>query len=381
LCLINKGFIKVLTKSMFIMACICLFDTGAYAFEVSEIEISPGLTVYESYDDNKSYASSHELGDFITKVSPGVSAAYDAKDFRWDLYADITQVMFSRNSEFDNTSENLKFNGEIELSKHDRVSLAENFAHTYEPVSFEQAFGRTLGRYSYYTNNIVVEYIRDINSQCSASVSYGHQTDQFSNRTAEDSFMNTVGVRFDYAVTSWATAFVLDEFSKREYERGSDVSRNRTAVGIKHNITKQLSYTAQAGIDCIDAGRDYSKPLISISVADKINEATEAAISYIKEYALSQYEQDCFNSWQTSAKLFKQASARFRYTLGLFYGEGKYASAAFNERFIGSEVSCDYSLNKNMDIVASYVFSKVISGDADQEYVKNRVMTGLKAKF
>ncbi|MDD5775356.1 MAG: outer membrane beta-barrel protein, partial [Candidatus Omnitrophica bacterium] len=188
---------------------------NAIAFDVSEIEITPQISVSETYDDNISYASAHEQADFITMISPGISAAYDAKDFRWDMYADITQQMFASYDEHDNTAENLKFNASAELSKQDRVSLSEKFSHTYEPVSFDEAFGRTLGRYSYYTNSIVVEYIRDINSQCSARVSYGYQTDQFSKRTSADSFMNTAAARFDYALSSRITLFMLDEFSKR----------------------------------------------------------------------------------------------------------------------------------------------------------------------
>ncbi len=380
--LITKSFKKVFIKSAIIYSVyFMLLTSNALAFDMSEIELTPEITVSETYDDNISYASAHELSDFITRINPGVTAEYDADEFRWDIYADVTQVMFARHNEFDNTSESVAFNGQLDLSKHDRLTLSEKFSHTYEPVSFDEAFGRTLGRYSYYTNNIVVEYIRDITSQCEAKVYYGHRSDQFAGHVAEDSYMNTAGAQIDYSLTSRTRVYAYDEFSKRTYEYGFDLSKNRAAAGIEQDITNQLSCTAEAGIDFISADSDYQKPLISLSLNDRIDESTDASLSYVQEYAISQYQQDCFDSWMTSAKLSRHPSPRIQYGCALFYGEGKYSNAAFHEQFIGNEIWLNYSINKNTDIIAAYTLAKVLSGDADREYTKNKILTGVRAKF
>jgi len=66
-----------------------------------------------------------------------------------------------------------------DFSKVDDVSIKDVLEHSYEPQSFEDALGRTNGRYSYFRNRLNVDYTRDLSKQLSAILRYFGQTDIF----------------------------------------------------------------------------------------------------------------------------------------------------------------------------------------------------------
>jgi len=378
-----KRFKKVLPKfGVLAGCCLFLFTVNADAFEISGAEVTPSVSVSESYDDNVSFASHDTQSDFITRISPAVNASYDAKDFKWDMYADITQEMFSQYSKFDNTSENLRFNAAAELSKHDRISLSEKFSHTYEPANFDQAFARTLGRYSYYTNDITVEYIRDLTRQMSIHTSYANELDLVSAEGMSDSVLNKLAVQLDYVFSASAACSTAVTIGRRDFDPGTHAEQLRWDAAVKYNFSRLTSVKFTAGLDdFITRPKDYVRPVFILAFEHEAGKKAEASITLKKQYELNSYSQELFDCWRASTFLNYRFTRKITAGAGLYYGEGTYVQSRIDETFIGSEAMFRYEPAKDTKIDCTYAYTQNTSNDAGREYTRNIFSLGVKREF
>jgi hypothetical protein len=378
-----KFFKKVLLKSILIFIGFLLsFSMNAIAFEFAEAEFKPSVAITGAYDDNVSYAPRDEKSDFITKIIPGISAKYDAKDFQWDMYADIARETFARNSKFDNTSEHIGLNASAELSKHERINLSEKFAHTYEPANFEQAFARTLGRYSYYTNDISVEYVRDLTRQMSVHTTYSNELDLVSNTGMSDAVLNKLAVQLDYVFSSTTTYSTEVMFARRDFDPGSHINQLRWDAAMTYNFTKLTYVKFTAGLDDFSTqSKDYARPVFIAAFDHQINRNADAGISLTKQYELNSYSQELFDCWRADSFMNYHFTDKLTGRLNAYFGQGTYVQSRIDEKFIGSEVLFQYELAKNTKIDCTYAYTQNSSNDADREYTKNRVSCGFKREF
>jgi len=367
---------------MLTVGILLLASMNAIAFQIGEAEIKPSIAVTGSYDDNVSYAQRNEQSDFITRIAPGISARYDAKDFRWDMYADIARETFAHYSRFDNTSEHFKFNASAELSKHERINLSEKFAHTYEPANFEQAFARTLGRYSYYTNDIAVEYIRDLTRQMSIHTTYSNELDLVSTTGMSDSYLNKLAVQLDYVYSSATTYSTELMFAHRDFDPGSHINQLRWDAAMTYNFTKLTYVKFTAGLDNFSTqSKDYARPVFIAAVDHQMGKNADAGISLMKQYELNSYSQELFDCWRADSFMNYRFTEKLTGRLNAYFGQGTYVQSRIDEKFIGSEVLFQYELARNTVIDCTYAFTQNSSNDADREYTKNRVSCGFKKEF
>jgi hypothetical protein len=383
LCLIIKCFKKVFLN--YVLVSIAGFfgiSNNAAAFELSEITATPSIAVSQSYDDNITYATGDEKSDFVTRITPAISAQYDAKDYKWNMYADVTQDIFARYNKFDNMSEHIGLNADIELSKHDRISLSEKFAHTYEPATFDQTFARTLGRYSYYTNDIAVEYIRDLNRQLSVHTLYANEIDLISSSGMSDSALNKLAVQLDYVFSASTTYSTEVMFARRDFDPGSHKNQLRWDAATLYNFSKLTNVKITAGIDdFMTQSKDYVRPVFIVLFDHQVGKKASASLSLTKQYELNSYSQELFDCWRLASYSRYHFTRKITGGLGVYYGQGTYVESRIDETFIGSEISCQYELAKDTMIDCTYAFTQNSSKNADREYTKNKVSFGFKKEF
>ena len=164
--------------------------------------------VSTAYDSNVTFVNDNEKADSVTNLTVGLGAKQEGKTYQLNAAGNITQHLFARNSSFNNNSQDINIDFQKEISKYDRFSLSNRFVHAEEPSSFEDDFGRTSGRYSYYRNTFNSTYTRDLSKHISVESHYGNQNYTTSQAGANDSLLHSVGLDISY-IQSSATAYLL----------------------------------------------------------------------------------------------------------------------------------------------------------------------------
>ncbi len=354
----------------------CAFD-----FEVLDFKVS--ASVLESYDDNITQTNENEQKDFITNLSFGLGVQSERKLGSFDLTAKIVQQIFAKYSDYNRLSENLILNFQQEFSKYDRMSLRDVFSHTYETITFEQAFGRTPGRYSQYRNRFNIDYTRDIAKQISLSAKYDNEINVFSREDVSDSLRNRFGVQLDYFPTSADILMFSYDFSRRDFDPGGYVATNSIAAGLRHYLTSQLYFDGKVGMDVIDSytNKNYTKAFIQTSLTSDVDENSRASISFAKRYDTTAYSEDLFDYWQISGMFTRQLFKRLGFFLFAFYGQGEYIIVDVTDNLCGADIGFTYDLTRNLKGRLNYNYSNVDSTLDTRDYSRNRAFLGLAAEF
>lgn len=374
---------KIFYSAFFILACLCLAAKFAYAYKIQDIDVEPRANAYEVYDDNVTYVKDEKIADCVTNIAPGINAKYEDENKSWELDTSVTEQLFANQSGFNRTTEDFNFNFKNKFAKFNTLTLKDIFSHTYEPVSFESAFGRTSGRYGYYLNRFTMGYSRELGERWSIFGEYNNGLDDFSREGSSDSSLNELNLGSNYEYSANTSFSLLYRFSDRDFSPGSTAQDNRFASGIKQNFTKQLYLEGNVGVDLINTfdHADYVKPEYSFSLVDDLNAITSARISFDKEFATTPYRDDIFNNWKISTDFTREPREKLGYSFSAFYGRGKYIASDVTDKLIGAEFSCFYNLTKKSKLELSYAFSRMDSTERGRSYNKNKVSLGLRAEF
>lgn len=371
---------KIVTS--FIVLLIMSMPNGL-AMHVGDFEITPKVSVTQSYDDNITYVATNEKSDWRLSPKFQLDALLEGKLRLLKLSGGIDRNIYYDNGDFDNTSENFDVNFMQELSKLDRIIILNSFDHTYEPRSFEDAFGRTLGRYGYYRNDFIFNYNRDLSKQMNVNVRYSNQINNISRSNSSDSYLNQVGARFTYYASSALVFFFTENFFYRTFHPGQDSYTNRVLAGIRKFFTKQLYIDAQVGPDFIRSFNDesYIRPYTEISIVDDLDEVTQIRIFFAREYQTNAYTQDLFDSWRIGGSVSRQFTKRLAADANVFYGHGEYLSIGREEDLWGGSLGMSYDLNRYWKGSLRYSHSTQDSNFSGSEYDKNVISIGVSAQF
>lgn len=340
-------------------------------------------SINEAYDNNVTYERENEIEDFITNLILGFNWNYEGKTRAIGFTGRVTREIFAKNSRFSNTSQDFDFSLKNEFSKYDSVSLSDSFTHAEEPRSFEDAFGRTTGRYNYTKNKVDLSYNRDISKQLALIARYSHNADFFSRKDLSDTTMHGAEAELDYALSSATILLAGNDFSHRSFEPGGSATTNTLAFGIKHYFTSQLSVVARSGVEFMESynGRNFTKPLVAASLIDEVDENTLTSLSFMKRYYTNAYEQDLFDYQQFSAGIRRQLYERLGFSLSGFYGRGKYVSLGIKENLQGVKAGFTYDLRRNISLRTDYSYSRADSNFPGREYAKNTFSLGCSGEF
>lgn len=364
-----------------------LIDYLSYSYKGFDIHITE-IAVSETFDDNVTLANENEREDFITDAGLGVGVKYEGKNRTLELIGSVTQRLFARNSNFDNTTEDVILSFQNEFSEYDRMSLNNFFTHSNEPLFFredffEEQFGRGGGRFEYFRNRFNIDYSRDITKQLTTIVRYDNYLDAFSGVDIEDSLLNKASVEADYLFSSATTALFSYDFTNRRFEGGNDASINTVTAGIRQYITKKLYFDGRTGLNFIDTFDDgnLTKPLYFASFTYQKDTDTIARLSFEKKNDTSPYVEDIFDRWKTTASVSRQLLERLWGSFSVFYGDGEYISSNFKTRLLGANSTLRYDITKYLKGNMTYTFSESDSNIETAGYTKNTFLLGLTAEF
>ncbi|MFA5100095.1 MAG: outer membrane beta-barrel protein [Candidatus Omnitrophota bacterium] len=371
-------------KSAAIIILSVLFIPGACsATQVGAFDLKVLGSVYETYDDNITYAQTNIKDDWITNAKIGLLAKYEGKTESLEFLGNVVHHDYMDNSNFNNTSEDLSLSAKKEFSPYERAILSDTFTHAEEPSSFEDEFGRTSGRYSYYRNRFNIAFSKDLSKEFTLIGRYLNDYDAYSGSGHSDSFQNRIGFEGDYIISSHTTVFGAYDFYQREFDPGSSATTNSLSVGARQYFSSQLFLDANTGVDFIKSynNKDYTKPHFTASLTDDFDETTRLTLAYDKRYYTNSSTQDLFNYWQTSLKFTRRVSARLGASASGFYGKGTYEAFNITDTLKGASAGLSYDIKENIKGTLSYSYSKTTSNIASRGYDRNVVSTGVTVEF
>jgi len=374
-------YMKTLLLLLLVISLIAL-STPAFAYKVGNLDFNVRASASERYDSNINYANGGK-SDYITTLAGGLDASYEGHTSSMALTGNIDQDIFALNPKFDNLSEDISFKYMQDLSKIDGIVIKDVLEHTYEPRSFEDALGRTTGRYSYFRNRLNVDYNRELSKQFSMALRYFGQIDIFSLSTLSDSYLNQGGGELSYYLNSQSIIFASYDFIVRKFSPGSDATTNRVGGGARQYFTDQLYFDVSGGADFID---DYdnsrsTNPYVIATITDDITEKTTVNASFRKEVYTVPYSQDMYNYWEISGVATSRILKRLDGSCRVFYGRGEYVNSGTTDDLFGLNAGATYEMTKYFNFNASYSYYSDISDVDARSYNKNVVKFSLAGKF
>lgn len=340
-------------------------------------------SVSNVYDDNVTFVKEDQKSDQITNVLAGLGARQEGKTYQLDVEGNFSRHLFAEHPSFNNSSQDINIDFQKEISRYDRFSVTNKFAHAEDPKNFEDDFGRTSGRYSYYRNIFHAEYTRDVSKHVSLQGHYGNENYGASGGGSSDSLLHRAGFDVNY-IKSSATAFLIGyDFTARDIDESGSATVYTWVTGFRHFLTSQLSVDTRAGVSFVEAldGSSAAEPSVIVALTNDFSETDSAGLSYRKTSAPSSFTADIFDSWQVAANLSRQLLERLSMTASVFFGAGDFAAQNIADRQIGASTRLSYEVTKNARMFLAYTYSDLDSNVDTRSYVRNLVEAGIKVVF
>lgn len=361
-----------------------VYPSLALAVDKEDLDVKVIGIFRETYDDNITYANRNLINDFITDMGLGLNLEYLEKRRSLGISGEIVRHSFAEHGSFDNTSVDMQVNFANELSKFTRLNVKNDFYYGEEPRSFEEDFGRSEGRYSFYKNKFDLSYEQDVSKQLSLTGRYFNELYAVTRQDLQDSTLNGIGLESKYFVNSQFIINSFYSFAWREYNPGNNVQHHTFGSGGHYFFTKQFSLEAKAGLDIIDNNEtmyNTTEPFIDLALINELDAITITRLGFNQRSYTSDYSQDIFDQWQITSAVTRQLLARLKGDISAFYGNGKYVESDIDEALSGVKVGFIYDINSKMKGNVYYSYSEVRSDDIDREYIKNAISLGIAGIF
>lgn len=356
---------------------------GVTACHAKDLDIKATGSVTAAYDDNITYVSTNRLSDFVTNLEAGLVLMQQGKTHQLSLQTDVIEQIFASHSNFDNTSEDLKIDYKQDFSQYDHLELKDNLTHSYEPTSFEDAFGRTTGRYSTLTNQTGLSYTHDFTERLSTEMHYDDVLNYFSHNGPVDSSMFQGGGKINYSLDSANIFDVAYDYIRDLFKDGPSATINSLLAGARRYFTPQFYLDLGAGPDFIKtfSGKNNIEPHYTAALTDQVNENTKISLTFEKDDATNIYTEDLFNSWRAALNLNRRISQRLNGNMNIFYGQGRYDSLNVKEDFTGVQAQLNYAINPKTQLALGYSYSDSSSNSSGYGYIRNYVFFNATIKF
>lgn len=355
----------------------------SFASFFEDIDIKPFASLSESYTDNVYLVNDDEIDDFLTSINLGIGLIQEGKTQSLNLVGTLTQELFAKETSLNNLSEDLRLDYKKEFTRYDRIQVTNHFRHADDTQNFETDFGRVNGRYSYFRNNVNIQYSKDLSQHFTLDSSYGNEIYYTSQEGESDSTLHTIGIMLEQILSSQTTFLYGYNLSSRIFDDGADTNTNSIIGGARQYFTSQLFAEAFAYLDIINDfdNRTKTKPQFIVSLTNDFSEDTSASLMFQQSTAANAYSADLFDSWQVALNLNHQLLERLRMGANAFIGEGEYDVSQINDKTLGVSFHFDYDLRENMIARFAYRLSGNNSNEDSRDYKQNKIECNLSLKF
>ncbi len=354
------------------------FQINAEAFEF----IIRG-SVSEMYDDNIAQTEQNRIDDFVTNLMLGAGFRHEGSLHTIELLGHVTQQLYFENHDFNRNIQDVAFDYRGVLSRFDRVHIANIYSHSYEPLTFDQAFATNQGRYERYRNYFDFNYSRDLGSRFTVNGRYNNEIITTTNPLLNDLVIHRPGIQIDYSLGTANVFSVFYNYILINTEEHESARIHRTGLGHRYYFTRRLYMENRGGPDFIQTmdGVKYTRPYILSTIVGNIDEGFRGSILYDRHTIMSEYNQEIFDSQRVSGSLEKQIYRNFWITFTGFHGRGRYIPSDIENTFTGLAAAFIYRYREYNEASVRYTRVQSDSTQAGMGYKRNIWEAGVAISF
>lgn len=336
-----------------------------------------------NYDDNVTFSHNKVIRDVVQTLQAGMDIKNETSRNSLLMQADIGQNFYAHNNAFNNTAVTFSVTDLFEISQRLKLNMMDHYDRADEPRSFEDAFGRTTGRYRTDRNRFSAALDFDLNSQTKLSGTYRNEFTGYSRKDLDNSFLNQTGGHIDFHFNDANRIGGEYQYALRRFESGTDIAAHAVKAEYGHHLTSQLELVLKAGGDFLydtstghSSGGDYEASLVN-----DIDRKTQALLSYRRGLNSYAYSKDLFDSWQISAAFSRDIARRISAQGTAFYGRGSYRQSRIKDNLAGAAFGIRYSLTEQCRVGIQYNFSETESSQSSGSYHRNFAGLQTEMKF
>jgi len=264
----------------------------AEAYAQTRIEVTPMVTVSETYDDNINLTKTNKVSDYITVVTPGVAMSLVRENTNLQVTYAPSFTRYADNDDLNNTAQSAGLAFGQDLVQGLRFNLTDTYLQSNDPLQDPQnlqglrqtrnkyrtnitnaSLGYIFGAenrvnigytYNYYRNDEItlddstvqnpyanLTYWFDVRN--GTEVTYGYTDAQFTRDdnllAASDYTSNAAGIRYLRRFTPHSTAYVGYNYSTFDYERilPQDFNVHNGLVGLDYSFSPEYTVSSSLG--------------------------------------------------------------------------------------------------------------------------------------
>ncbi len=168
-----KGFklsASIICAAIFFMLC------ATIPAEAYTLKCLPRFSISETYTNNLYFEDDAVRDhDYITTVSPGITAGIDFKSMGFEFSYDPEYSNYARHEGNNTMRQNAGFSGWAAISRSTRLNLMDSFVRTEDPVTTREDYEyirRT--RHLYHSNDATIELVSRFSPDDSFTLGYTH---------------------------------------------------------------------------------------------------------------------------------------------------------------------------------------------------------------
>ena len=242
---------KLMASLTLAVACTLLIWSGVSA--QTHFELTPSVSVSETYDDNIYLDPAHETSDYITAVTPRVSLALVKQYTRLELAYSPSFVWYKDEDDNNTTRHTGTLTFGQQLGRYLRFDLSDTFYKSEEPI--EEAtdiIGVRHTRRSYWRNSGEARVGYQFGEENTFAVGYRQSYLENDDPTVDDGRTQNPFGTFTFWVNRSNGIEVSYEYTKADFWReqgtaGDDYTGNSASLRYTHrfgpHVTTSLGYT------------------------------------------------------------------------------------------------------------------------------------------
>jgi len=280
-----------LVQTLLSFALLCgLLEARAHA--QTRIEVTPMITVSETYDDNINLTKTNKESDWITVATPGIVLGLHQEHTDFQLTYAPSFTWYAKNDNYNNTAQSAGLTFGQDLVQNLRFNLTNTYLQSEDPLQDPQnvqglrqtrnkywtnvtnaSLGYTFGaqsqvnvgyNYNYYRNDQITLDDSDVQNPYAnltywfdvkngGELTYGYTDAKFTREddllAASDYTSNAAGIRYLRRFNPNSTGYVGYNYTTFDYERilPQDFDVHNGLVGIDHSFSPEYTVSASVG--------------------------------------------------------------------------------------------------------------------------------------
>jgi hypothetical protein len=234
---------------------ICLLSAGAPAF--AKLEITPGVSVREEYNDNIFLTRTDREDDFITKISPSLSLRYAIQPIDLSLDYSLDFKFYGEHSDLNETSigetQSLQFQNQVRPLKY----LFIDFSDTYKrvpvdvrrPVAFDNVSVNMTDSNIFSVSPYV---ILPLTSTTSITTGYAYSNIWYKNEDSVDFDSHSVYLALNKEFSPRISGALKSDYYAYRPKEIDGYDRYSGSVALKYQVSSNFSSWGEVGYSYLD---------------------------------------------------------------------------------------------------------------------------------